>query len=29
MQRLMLQWWVDFLDVSREKGISPFDYAKV
>ncbi|EKN4073710.1 tyrosine-type recombinase/integrase [Yersinia enterocolitica] len=28
-RRLMLQWWADYLDVNREKGISPFDYAKV
>lgn len=28
-RRLMLQWWADFLDANREKGISPFDYAKV
>ena len=27
--RLMLQWWADYLDVNREKGISPFDYAKI
>ncbi|MCW0352125.1 integrase arm-type DNA-binding domain-containing protein [Pantoea ananatis] len=27
-RRLMLQWWADFLDANREKGISPFDYAK-
>ncbi|AYY45248.1 integrase arm-type DNA-binding domain-containing protein [Escherichia coli] len=27
-RRLMLQWWADYLDVNREKGISPFDYAK-
>lgn len=28
-RRLMLQWWADFLDANREKGISPFDYAKI
>ncbi|EJB5614941.1 integrase arm-type DNA-binding domain-containing protein [Klebsiella aerogenes] len=28
-RRLMLQWWADFLDANREKGISPFEYAKV
>ena len=28
-RRLMLQWWADYLDVNREKGISPFDYAKI
>lgn len=27
-RKLMLQWWADFLDVNREKSISPFDYAK-
>ncbi|WP_449554810.1 tyrosine-type recombinase/integrase [Lelliottia amnigena] len=27
-RKLMLQWWADYLDVNREKGISPFDYAK-
>lgn len=27
-RRLMLQWWADYLDVNREKGISPFDYGK-
>jgi len=25
----MLQWWADYLDVNREKGISPFDFAKI
>ncbi|HGU6440549.1 TPA: tyrosine-type recombinase/integrase, partial [Citrobacter amalonaticus] len=25
-RRLMLQWWADYLDVNREKGISPFDF---
>ncbi|EPC6090995.1 tyrosine-type recombinase/integrase, partial [Citrobacter freundii] len=24
-----LQWWADYLDANREKGISPFDFAKV
>lgn len=28
-RKLMLQWWADFLDANREKGISPFDYAKI
>ncbi|MET6261757.1 integrase arm-type DNA-binding domain-containing protein [Klebsiella variicola] len=28
-RRLMLQWWADFLDVNREKGISPFDFGKI
>lgn len=27
-RRLMLQWWADFLDADRERGITPFDYAK-
>lgn len=27
-RRLMLQWWADYLDVNREKGISPFEYSK-
>ncbi|SXG04957.1 phage integrase family site-specific recombinase [Klebsiella variicola] len=27
-RRLMLQWWADFLDVNRQKVISPFDFAK-
>ncbi|MFU0815177.1 MAG: Phage integrase family site-specific recombinase [Rahnella inusitata] len=26
--RLMLQWWADYLDANREKGVSPFDFAK-
>lgn len=28
-RKLMLQWWADFLDVNREKTITPFDYAKI
>ncbi|ELI8088023.1 integrase arm-type DNA-binding domain-containing protein [Yersinia enterocolitica] len=28
-RRLMLQWWADYLDVNREKGVSPFDFAKI
>jgi hypothetical protein len=28
-QRLMLQWWANFLDENQEKTISPFDYAKI
>ncbi len=28
-RRLMLQWWADFLDANREKGVTPFDYAKI
>ena len=27
-RRLMLQWWADYLDTNREKGVSPFDFAK-
>ncbi|WP_447874397.1 tyrosine-type recombinase/integrase [Serratia fonticola] len=27
-RKLMLQWWADFLDANREKGVSPFDFAK-
>lgn len=27
-RRLMLQWWADYLDANREKGVSPFDYSK-
>ncbi|AJZ91271.1 Putative prophage P4 integrase [Beauveria bassiana D1-5] len=28
-RRLMLQWWADYLDMNREKGVSPFDFAKL
>ncbi|HCM9564355.1 TPA: integrase arm-type DNA-binding domain-containing protein [Enterobacter hormaechei subsp. steigerwaltii] len=28
-RKLMLQWWADFLDANREKGITSFDYAKI
>ncbi|CBG90095.1 putative integrase [Citrobacter rodentium ICC168] len=28
-RRLMLQWWADYLDINRVKGISPFDFAKL
>lgn len=28
-RRLMVQWWADYLDANREKGITPFDYAKI
>ncbi len=28
-RKLMLQWWVDFLDANREKGVSPFDFGKL
>ncbi|MGK0602247.1 tyrosine-type recombinase/integrase [Yokenella regensburgei] len=27
-RRLMLQWWADYLDANRERGVSPFDYSK-
>ncbi len=27
-RRLMLQWWADYLDANREKGVSPFDFGK-
>ncbi|XUA18782.1 tyrosine-type recombinase/integrase [Citrobacter sp. OP27] len=27
-RRLMLQWWADYLDANREKGVSPFDFAR-
>ncbi|MFL4558270.1 tyrosine-type recombinase/integrase [Yersinia kristensenii] len=27
-RRLMVQWWADYLDVNREKGVSPFDFGK-
>ncbi len=28
-RKLMLQWWAVFLDANRERGITPFDYAKI
>ncbi|HFS5769375.1 TPA: tyrosine-type recombinase/integrase [Providencia rettgeri] len=28
-RRLMVQWWADYLDASREKEISPFSFAKL
>lgn len=28
-RRLIAQWWADYLDANREKGIAPFDYAKI
>lgn len=28
-RKLMLQCWADYLDVNREKGGSPFDFAKI
>lgn len=27
-RRLMVQWWADYLDANREKGVSPFDFGK-
>jgi len=27
-RRLMLQWWADYLDANRDKGISSFDFGK-
>lgn len=26
-RKLMLQWWVGFLDANREREVSPFDFA--
>ncbi|MBN3114975.1 integrase arm-type DNA-binding domain-containing protein [Pectobacterium brasiliense] len=28
-RKLMLQWWADFLDANRERGVSPFDFGKL
>ncbi|CQJ47680.1 integrase [Yersinia rohdei] len=28
-RRLMIQWWADYLDANREKGVSPFDFGKL
>lgn len=28
-RRLMVQWWADYLDANRVKGVSPFDFAKL
>jgi len=28
-RRLMLQWWADYLDANREKGVSSFDFGKI
>lgn len=28
-RRLMLQWWADYLDANREKGVSPFDFSRI
>lgn len=25
-RRLMVQWWADFLDVNKQKAITPYDY---
>ncbi|MCS1421638.1 tyrosine-type recombinase/integrase [Citrobacter portucalensis] len=27
-RRLMVQWWADFLDANRKKGVNPFDFAR-
>ncbi|QRG78660.1 integrase arm-type DNA-binding domain-containing protein [Citrobacter sp. R56] len=27
-RRLMVQWWADYLDANRDKGVSPFDFGK-
>ncbi|NIY49683.1 tyrosine-type recombinase/integrase [Cedecea colo] len=27
-RRLMVQWWADYLDANREKGVSPFEFGK-
>lgn len=27
-RRLMLQWWADYLDANRDKGVSPFSFGK-
>ncbi|HFF9491573.1 integrase arm-type DNA-binding domain-containing protein [Serratia bockelmannii] len=27
-RRLMLQWWADYLDANRERGVSPFDFGR-
>ena len=27
-RRLMVQWWADYLDANRGKGVSPFDFGK-
>ncbi|HEN3663067.1 TPA: integrase arm-type DNA-binding domain-containing protein [Yersinia enterocolitica] len=27
-RRLMIQWWADYLDANREKGVSLFDFAQ-
>lgn len=28
-RRLMVQWWADYLDANRQKGVTPFDFAKL
>jgi integrase len=28
-RRLMVQWWADYLNANREKGVSPFDFGKL
>lgn len=27
-RRLMMQWWADYLDMNRNKYITPYDYSK-
>ncbi|BBL32146.1 hypothetical protein PAFU01_35940 [Pantoea ananatis] len=27
-RRLMLQWWADYLDINRKKGISQFEFGR-
>ncbi len=27
-RKLMLQWWADYLDINRKKGISPFEFGR-
>lgn len=27
-RRLMMQWWVNFLDANKEKPVSPFNFSK-
>ena len=27
-RREMMQWWADYLDANREKGVGPFDFGK-
>lgn len=28
-RRLMLQWWANYFDANREKGVSPYENAKL